>query len=192
MNLAAARAVADAFVAMLALGHLLGLSIGNAEIADRHHTAIYTALSHVGTLFLTTERAEAVDAALELTETVAIIVLASAAEDITAGSAGSEAILFATHLLASGADLQPWAIRAKPTGIIAAIHPLTVRLLAANTARNDLAPLAGVNGQLVQVPVVIVAVNTICNVTHAAYCHSLLRICLKAIHAGSHFFFVAD
>ena len=55
MNLAAARAVADAFVAMLALGHLLGLAVGYAEVTDGHDAAIYTALSHVGTLFLATK-----------------------------------------------------------------------------------------------------------------------------------------
>ena len=188
MNLAAARAVTDTFVAMLALGHLLGLAVRDAKITDGHDAAIYTTLSHVGARILTTERAEAVDTALELTETVAIIVLASAAEDITAGSAGSEAILFATHLLASGADLKPRAIRAKPTGIIAAIHPLTIGLLAANTARNDLASLAGVNAQLVQVPVVTVAVSTICDFTHATYCHSL-GVRLETIHASGNLFF---
>lgn len=55
VSLAAARTVADAIAAMLAFGHLLGLSIGNAEIADGHDAAILSASSHIGTLFLTAE-----------------------------------------------------------------------------------------------------------------------------------------
>jgi hypothetical protein len=55
VNLTAASAVADAISAVLALGHLLGLSVGNAEIADGHDAAILAAHPHIGTLFLTAE-----------------------------------------------------------------------------------------------------------------------------------------
>ena len=130
------------------------------------------------------------DAALELTEAVAIVVLASAAEGITAGCTRGKAIFLATHLVAFGARLQPTgAVRTKPTGIIVAIHTLTGGLLAADAAGSDLTSLAGVNGQLVQVPMVLVAVNTGWDFAHAAHLHNLLGICLDTIQAGGNLFF---
>lgn len=71
------------------------------------------------------------DATLELAKAVAIIVLAPAAEGIATGSAGSKAIFCAAHLFASRAGLEPWALRTKPVGVIIAIEPLAVGLLAA-------------------------------------------------------------
>ena len=55
VSLATASAVADTISAVLALGHLLGLSIGNTEIADGHDAAILAARPHIGALFLATE-----------------------------------------------------------------------------------------------------------------------------------------
>ena len=55
VSLAAASAVADKISAVLALGHLFGLPVGNAEIADGHDTAILAAYLHIGTLFLAAE-----------------------------------------------------------------------------------------------------------------------------------------
>ena len=45
-------AVADTISAVLALGHLFGLSLSDAEIADGHDAAILVADPHSGTLFL--------------------------------------------------------------------------------------------------------------------------------------------
>ena len=55
VSLATASAVADTFSAVLALGHLFGLSVGDAEIADGHDAAILAAHPHIGTLFLAAE-----------------------------------------------------------------------------------------------------------------------------------------
>ena len=129
--------------------------------------------------------------ALEFTEAVAIEI-AAAAECIAAGCTGGETFLFAAHLLATGASLQTGAISAPPTRIIIAVRILAVGLLATNTARNDLTPLAGLNGQLVKVVVVPVATGTVGNVTHTTYDHVLLGLSLETIQAGSRFFFVAD
>ena len=52
---AAVSAVADTISAVLALGHLFGLSLGDAEIADGHDAAILAAHPHIGTLFLAAE-----------------------------------------------------------------------------------------------------------------------------------------
>jgi len=128
---------------------------------------------------------------LEFTEAVAIVIFASAAECITAGCAGSETFLFATHLLATRARLQTGAISTPPERIIIAMNITAVSLLATNTARHDLTPLAGFNGQLVQVFVVRVARCTVGNVTHTAYDHGLLRLGLETVQAGSKLVFVA-
>ena len=52
VSLATASAVADTISAVLALGHLLGLSVSDTEIADGHDAAILAAHPHIGTLFL--------------------------------------------------------------------------------------------------------------------------------------------
>ena len=132
------------------------------------------------------------NAALEFTAAVTIVIFAAAAECITAGCTGGEAFLFATHLVAVGASLQAGAISTPPARIIIAINPLAVGLLATNTTRHDLTPLAGLNGQLVQVVVVHVATCTVGNVTHTAYDHGLPGLALETIQAGSNFVFVAS
>ena len=55
VSLTTTSAVADTISAVLALGHLLGLSVGNTEIADGHDAAILAAHPHIGTLFLAAE-----------------------------------------------------------------------------------------------------------------------------------------
>lgn len=129
---------------------------------------------------------------LEFTEAVAIVIFAAAAECITTGCTGGEAFLFTAHLLAVRACLQAGAISTPPARIIIAINPLAVGLLATNTTRHDLAPLAGLNGQLVQVVVVRVASCTVGDVTHTAYDHGLPGLALETIQAGSNFVFVAS
>ena len=55
VSLATASAVADTISAVLALGHLFGLSLSDAEIADGHDTVILAAHPYIGTLFLAAE-----------------------------------------------------------------------------------------------------------------------------------------
>ncbi len=55
VSLATASAVADTISAVLALGHLLGLSVSDTEIADGHDAATLAARLDIGTLFLAAE-----------------------------------------------------------------------------------------------------------------------------------------
>ena len=52
---AAVSAVADTLSTVLALGHLFGLSLSDAEIADGHDAVILAAHPHIDTLFLAAE-----------------------------------------------------------------------------------------------------------------------------------------
>ena len=123
------------------------------------------------------------NATLEFTEAVSIVIFAAAAECITTGCTGGEAFLFTAHLLAVRACLQAGAISTPPARIIIAVNILAVRLLATNTARNDLAPLAGLNGQLVQVVVVLLAVAAHCRIAYIADMH-LRFTCFETVGAA--------
>ena len=113
--------------------------------------------------------------------TAAVIV--AAAECISTGCTGGQTFLFAAHPLATGARLQTRAISTPPTKMIIAIHIVAASLLATNTARNDLAPLAGLNGQLVQVVVVLLAVAAHCRIAYIADMH-LRFTCFEAVGAA--------
>ena len=105
------------------------------------------------------------------------------AECISAGCTGGETFLFATHPLATGACLQAGAISTPPARIIIAVQILAVGLLATNTTRHDLTPLAFSNGQLVQVVVFLLAVTTHCRVAYIADLH-LRFACFEAVGAA--------
>ena len=124
---------------------------------------------------------------LEFTAAVAIV-FEPAAECISAGCTGGQTFLFAAHLVAARASLQTRAISTPPTKIIIALVMLAVGLLATNTARSDIAPMAGLNGHLVQV---LLAKGTVGKVTHSAHHHGLLGLDLETIQAGSNFIVVA-
>ena len=108
---------------------------------------------------------------IEFTEAVAIVLFAAAAECISAGCTGSEALLFATHLVAVGASLQAGAISTPPARIIIAIDPFAVGLFATNTTRHRFTAFAFPHLELFFEVCAILAVTAHCRVAYIADMH---------------------
>ena len=125
------------------------------------------------------------NATLEFTEAVAIVIFAAAAECITAGCTGGEAFLFTAHLVAVGACLQAGAISTPPARIIIAINPLAVGLLATNTTRQRFTGFAFPHCELLfEVVGKILTVTAHRRIAYIADMH-LRFSCFEAVGAAS-------